>query len=71
MDTKEISILYTNWRGETAWRRIVPEKIWWGTTLQHAEPQWLLTVWDVDKEECRDFALRDIERFLHASTEQT
>lgn len=54
-----VTLTYTNWKGETAQRRIIPRRIWWGSTEWHPEPQWLLTALDVDKGEDRDFALKD------------
>ncbi len=53
---------YTNWKGQTSLRRIVPEKVWYGSTAWHPEPQWLLTAWDTEKNERRDFALADFHR---------
>jgi len=58
---QEVSMVYTNYRGETAVRKIVPRKIWFGKTDWHPEEQWLLTALDVGKEADRDFALKDIK----------
>ncbi len=55
--TREQTITYTNWRGETAQRRIVPERLWYGVTEWHPEPGWLLDATDLDKRERRVFAL--------------
>lgn len=38
-----------------------PKKIWFGSTEWHKEPQWLMTAMDVEKNEIRDFAMKDIE----------
>lgn len=57
-----ITITYTNWRGDTEVRRIIPRRIWWGSTEWHPEPQWLLTAFDVDKQAERDFALKDFDQ---------
>lgn len=54
-----VTLTYTNWRGETAQRTIIPRSIRWGSTEWHPEPQWLLTAFDVDKGSERDFALKD------------
>ena len=54
-----VTLTYTNWKGETALRTIIPRHIWWGFTYYHPEPQWLLTAFDVDTEAERDFALKD------------
>ncbi len=57
---QEVKILYTNWKGETATRTILPEKIWFGHTEWHKEDQWLLHAMDLGKNEYRDFSLKDI-----------
>ena len=54
-----ITLTYTNWKGETAERAIIPRRVWWGSTEWHPEPQWLLTAFDLDKQAERDFALKD------------
>ena len=54
-----VRLNYTNWRGETAERTILPLRIWYGATDWHPEPQWLLTAMDVEKGAERDFALKD------------
>ena len=38
-DIKAVKILYTNYRGETSYREILPEKIWFGSTEWHPEAQ--------------------------------
>lgn len=60
---EQVTIVYTNYKGETAVRRIVPEKIWFGATEWHPEPQWLLDAFDSDKQATRSFALKDITRW--------
>ena len=54
-----VTLTYTNWRGETAQRTIVPQRVWFGSTDWHPEPQWLLTALDAEKGAERDFALKD------------
>lgn len=61
INLQQVSILYTNWRGEKAERVIVPISIWFGATEWHPEQQWLLKALDVEKDAERDFAMRDIE----------
>lgn len=63
MTEMEARILYTNWRGETAWRRIMPARIWFGSTTWHPQAQWLLTAKDVDRGEDRDFAMSGIKEW--------
>ena len=52
---------YTNYRGETARRIIIPIRMWWGSTEWHPQEQWMLTAWDVEKEARRDFAWQDMK----------
>lgn len=61
---KTVSIVYTNYKGETAIRKIIPEKIWFGKTEWHPEDQWLMDAYDVDKKANRSFALKDIRVWL-------
>ena len=55
-----IKIDYTNYRGERSVREIAPERLWFGVTEWHPQPQWLLDAFDVEKQKQRSFALRDI-----------
>lgn len=59
-DAHAVRIDYTNYKGERAWRVIVPESIRFGSTEWHPEPQWLLKALDTEKNAVREFALRDI-----------
>lgn len=61
---KQVTILYTNYRGETATRLILPEKIWFGSTEWHPEPQWFLEALDIEKQAVRSFAMRDIQIWI-------
>lgn len=64
-DPKEVcKVLYTNWKGETAVRRIVPRGIRFGSTEYHKEPQQLLDVWDVEKNAPRTYAMKDIHAWV-------
>jgi predicted DNA-binding transcriptional regulator YafY len=54
-----VKLTYTNWRGETSGRTIVPLSIWYGSTDWHPEPQWLIKAIDMEKGAERDFALKD------------
>ena len=58
-----VSILYTNWKGETSTRRIEPLFIHYGSNEWHPESQWLLRAFDVDKKAERDFAVKDIAKW--------
>jgi len=60
---KVVAILYTNYKGETGWRKIVPQKIWFGATEWHPENQWLLDAHDTEKDALRNFAMKDIQEW--------
>jgi predicted DNA-binding transcriptional regulator YafY len=60
---KAIKIVYTNYRGETALRKVLPQRVWFGSTEWHPEEQWLLEAIDLDKGASRSFALRDIQSY--------
>jgi hypothetical protein len=55
-----LTFVYTNWRGKTATRRVLPVSLRYGATEWHPEPQWLLLARDLDKDEDREFAVKDI-----------
>lgn len=55
---------YTNWEGKTTVRKVQPIKIWYGHTEWHKEDGWLLKAIDVEKDAERDFAIKDILRFI-------
>lgn len=55
-----VKIIYRNWKGVTGERTILPERIWWGSTEWHPEPQWMMRAFDLDKTEIRNFAMVDI-----------
>ncbi len=60
----EARIVYTNHRGETAIRRIIPQGIIFGCTEWHPRDQWLLQAFDLEKRADRVFALADVKAWL-------
>ena len=60
-EAAQITMTYRNWRGEVAQRTIRPVALWFGKTDWHPEHGWLLSAWDCDKGERRDFALADCQ----------
>jgi hypothetical protein len=61
LDPRSVVIIrYTNYRGETANRRIVPIGIRFGSTEWHPEQQWLLEAFDLERDAARSFALKDV-----------
>ncbi|HSO00531.1 MAG TPA: hypothetical protein VLS89_19700 [Candidatus Nanopelagicales bacterium] len=61
---KTVQILYTNYRHETSIRKIIPSRIWFGSTPWHPEQQWLLDAFDIDRGESRSFAVADIRAWF-------
>jgi len=59
-----VQVRYKNYRGEIALRTIIPLKIWFGSTEFHSHAQWIMTVWDCEKNAERDYALCDILEFM-------
>lgn len=59
-----VQIVYTNWKGETAVRKIIPQSIRYGHTEYHKDNQWLLKATDVEKGEEREFAMKDIRSWF-------
>lgn len=62
INANPLTFPYTNWRGEHALRKVLPLRIWFGSTEWHPEPQWFLRALDIDKCEERDFAFSAINR---------
>ena len=60
-----IEVLYKNWRGEIGVRKILPLDIYFGSTEFHKEQQWLMKVWDLDKEDYRTYALKNIQEWRY------
>jgi predicted DNA-binding transcriptional regulator YafY len=58
-----VAIRYTNHRGETAWRIIIPHRLRFGSSPWHVGEQWFLEALDVAKGEDRSFALADIHEW--------
>ena len=57
---KPLKFKYKNWKGITAIRTVIPEKIYYGSTEFHKESQWLMEAFDLDKDATRTFAVKDI-----------
>jgi len=67
MDTVFSPVLkfeYKNYNGEISSRIVIPYKPWFGKTEHHKEEQWLLHAYDIEKCAERNFALKDIIKFL-------
>lgn len=57
---RSVRIAYTNHRGEHSVRTVHPLKLWFGETNWHPEPQWFVDCHDIEKNQVRSFAMRDI-----------
>lgn len=57
---RTVVIDYTNWRGEHGERRVIPQRIWFGSTEWHPEPQWLLDAFDIERGANRSFTMAEI-----------
>jgi hypothetical protein len=55
-----VRVLYRNWRGEVAWRRIRPIRLEWPPDGRPHSNQWLLRCWDLDREAERSYAFQDM-----------
>lgn len=56
----EVLIDYTNWKGERGFRKIVPDRVYFGSNEWHTKDQWLLEALDVERNATRTFAMNDI-----------
>lgn len=59
--SRDLEVVYTNWRGERRARTIRPVSIFFGSNRFHATVQWMMIAWDVEKGQVRTFALKDME----------
>lgn len=69
MDSKPLKILYTNFKGKTSVRNIIPQEIYFGTTEWYKDEQWLLDAIDVDKGAIRTFAVNNID-FIYSDNDE-
>jgi predicted DNA-binding transcriptional regulator YafY len=66
-DAQIVEIEYTNYRGDTSVRRILPLRLWFGSTEWHPSPQWHLDASDLDKDATRSFVLSQIHSWRAVS----
>lgn len=57
---QQTSFEYVNYKGTKSTRNVIPMSLRFGSTEYHTENQWLLVVYDIDKQSEREFALKDI-----------
>lgn len=58
-----VAMRYTNHRGETATRKVLPIRLWFGESPWHTGDQWFLQALDVEKNEERSFAMGDVHEW--------
>ncbi len=68
-DPQRVVIWYTNHRGTTEERTILPECLYWGTSEHHPAPQWLLSAWCFARQAPRTFAMLGIKSWRGAPAE--
>lgn len=51
---------YVNWKGEYSPRTVIVDSFFYGSNDWHIEPQWLMKAWDLQKEDFRVFAMKDM-----------
>ena len=61
---KPLKFEYVNWKREKAVRSVRPIEIWYGKTQWHPKEGWLLKALDLEKNEERNFSVKDIIKFL-------
>lgn len=64
MEQRAVYIYYTNWKGETAWRPIIPISWEWTSNEWHPDKQWIMLAYDLDKKAERHFAMLGVSRWL-------
>jgi len=67
--SEPVTLTYTNWKGDTRPRTIIPKGLRFGSTNWHPEPQWLLLALDTEKHALREFALKDFGGSVNQSSE--
>lgn len=60
-ENKILRFLYTNWKGETDKREVLPIEIRFACTPHITEPEWLLIAHDNEKDAERHFVIRHIK----------
>lgn len=63
-----IKVKYKNYKGEIGIRNIIPVGVYYGHTNFHHKDQWLMEVYDVEKDAPRTYAMLDIMEFIKEET---
>lgn len=62
----DVSIDYTNHRGERRMRKIRPHHIFFGETEYHPGQQWFVVAYDIEKGAARTFAMSGVHAWKRA-----
>lgn len=57
----KIEFDYTNWKGEESHRNVSVHEISFTSNEFHPIPQWIMTGFDIDKKQHRNFAMKDMK----------
>jgi predicted DNA-binding transcriptional regulator YafY len=60
----EIEFDYVNWKGIKSRRQVLVMSIWFGSNEWCKEEQWILKGCDLDENETRMFAMRDMSNVV-------
>ena len=64
-----VTLVYTNYKGESGVRKVVPKSIYFGHNEWHKEDQWLMLAFDLKKQADRTFALKDVRAWFDGELE--
>jgi hypothetical protein len=59
---------YTNYKLETEWRRAKVKHFWFGSSTYHTGEQWFCNAFCLDRNDYRNFALRDMREVSVATS---
>lgn len=59
-----LKLIYKNYKNDVSERKIIPLEIFFGANEFHKDEQWLIRVWDIDKNDYRTYAFKDIQKIL-------
>jgi hypothetical protein len=62
--SSEIEFDYINWKGIKSKRKALVMSFWFGSNEWHKEEQWLMKGCDLDKNETRIYAMRDMSNVV-------
>lgn len=59
-----IRFTYVNYKGETSTRNAIVKEVFFGSNKWHNEPQFLIKAWDLEKDDIRVFAMKDMTNII-------